>query len=255
MDNFKSHFYDYGRWPLPGLAQARVPTEYGWTFSSARCCHAPLELPPPCLCLAFGTMSNVGKFLFDLCNEFSINILLLKLAADSCAPSSPPLYLTHTHRHILPHVLQFHLLLWQCIQFASGLCFGFGSRTCPNAFYSCLSALLLLCCCCFVTGPQSWQLISTNGRQEVHFPHCQRQPLQWRRRRQLWRHFVQTLSKLGLKARRSRYVLVTYSHHIEGRRWRETEGVGEGGPCLAWEIVYYSYLGFETRSSCWNWLS
>lgn len=42
-------------------------------------------------------MSNVGKFLFDLCNEFSINILLLKLAADSCAPSLPHLSLSHTH--------------------------------------------------------------------------------------------------------------------------------------------------------------
>lgn len=102
MDNFKSHFYDYGRWPLPGLAQARVATEYGWTFSSAQRCHAPLELPPPCLCLAFGTMSNVGKFLFDLCNEFSINILLLKLAADSCAPS-PPLF-TNTYTQADTHI-------------------------------------------------------------------------------------------------------------------------------------------------------
>lgn len=48
-------------------------------------------------------MSNVGKFLFDLCNEFSINILLLKLAADSCAPSLPHLSLSHTHRDIYCH--------------------------------------------------------------------------------------------------------------------------------------------------------
>lgn len=145
-------------------------------------------------------MSNVGKFLFDLCNEFSINILLLKLAADSCRCSRSH-SLAHRVTHTHTSAVQFHLLLWQCIQF----CFGFGSRTCPNAFYSCLSASAHVF---FVTGSQSWQLISTNGRQEVHFctdsgnPDCQ----QWC---PFWGDFKHALKH---NAERLRYAHVHTSH-------------------------------------------
>lgn len=155
MDNFKSHFYDYGRWPLPGLAQARVATEYGWTFSSARRCHAPLELPPPCLCLAFGTMSNVGKFLFDLCNEFSINILLLKLAADSCAPSPPSLIsLSHTHTDIYCHTCCSSIYFYGnafSLQVDFALVLGLGHVQMR------FTVVCLPCCCCCSAAVASWQ--------------------------------------------------------------------------------------------------
>lgn len=172
-------------------------------------------------------MSNVGKFLFDLCNEFSINILLLKLAADSCGTPAHRGH-THTHTHSGTHT-HTHV--------PSSSIYFYGNAFSLQVDCALVSGLghvqMRFTVVCLPSHTASWQGRNPGSSfrqmadRKCTFAHCQRQL--WRGT--LWRHFEHDFKHAGLKARRDplRYAHVHTSHSgRKGRRGAWTSHVWLG---------------------------
>lgn len=191
-------------------------------------------------------MSNVGKFLFDLCNEFSINILLLKLAADSCGTPAHRGH-THTHTHSGTHT---HTPMCRAVPFTfmamhsvckwTVLWFRVSDMSkCVLQLFVCLRTQLrdrvAILAAHFDKWPTGSALLHTaKGNSDVEL--CDG-------------ILSTTLSTLDLKHDVIRYVMLTYTHHTAGGRG----GGGRGHLMFGLENCLLFLARFHsTRSSCRN---